>query len=193
VSVPDRPAVFLDRDGVLVADGGVVTSADQLDILPRVPEALRVLKAAGHAIVVVTNQAVVARGLLSEEALGDLHRALDQRLQDAGAPAIDAWFACPHHPHANVAAYRQSCSCRKPAPGLLLQAADTLALDLSASVLVGDRLTDIEAAAAAGCRSCLIDDGGDTRQRIVGPPPSGAVPDHTTTDLWSAAQWWVTS
>lgn len=185
-----QPAVFLDRDGVLVDDRGFVTKFEELHIFPGVPEALRHLGDAGFRLVVVTNQAVVARGMIDEVALAAIHTALDVRLQEAGAPPLDAVFACPHHPEATVEAYRIVCDCRKPRPGALRTAATQLGLDLSASFMVGDRMSDILAGRRAGCRTVLIDGPHRHSPAIVSvDAPEDAEPDHIASNLLEAATW----
>ncbi len=186
-----RRAVFLDRDGVLVEDTHLLTRAEELRVLPGVAEGLRRLGSAGFALVVVTNQAVVARGLVTERDIDGIHRHLEQLLREAGAPGIDGWFVCPHHPDATLEAYRVACDCRKPAPGLLLRAARELALDLERSFLVGDRPTDIAAGRRAGCRTVLVQTGMHDRPpiRTVEPLDPAIRPDHVCADLPAAADW----
>lgn len=154
-----RKAVFLDRDGVLVADRGLLLVSDAIQILPGVPEALERLHRAEYALVIVSNQAAVARGLLTEEALLKLQQDLEVRLCAEGAPPLEGFYYCPHHPSATVVDYRMDCSCRKPRPGLLLQAARDLDLDLPASFMIGDRPTDLQAGNRAGCRSIWLKTG----------------------------------
>ncbi len=169
-------AVFLDRDGVLIEERGLVTRPDQLQIPDDVAPGLTALADAGFRLVVVTNQAVVARGLLTERDVTKLHDTLAAMLTERGAPPIDAWHFCPHHPEATLSAYRRVCESRKPGAGMLFRAAAALSLDLSSSFLIGDRSTDIEAAAAAGATGVLLRRDGPELKRIVGPPPSGARP-----------------
>jgi D-glycero-D-manno-heptose 1,7-bisphosphate phosphatase len=184
-------AVFLDRDGVLVDDDGLVINAAGFSICPGVPEAMHRLKKAGFLLVVVTNQAVVARGLLSEAALEELHGELQMLLVSKGAPRWDALYACPHHPNADVPAYRMACECRKPRPGMLLEAARTLSLDLRSSYMVGDRISDIAAGRAAGCKTVWVQSGA----HLNGPIESSVLLDqglsaeHACGDLQAAAHW----
>lgn len=152
-------AVFLDRDGVLIEDVHLLTRIDQLRILPGVPEALQRLASAAFHLVVITNQTVVARGLATEEDVQNVHAELNRQLERAGAPTIERFYVCPHHPSATLPAYRISCACRKPAPGMILQAAQDLHLDLSSSFTIGDRITDIHAGARAGTRTVLVQTG----------------------------------
>ena len=153
-----RPAAFLDRDGVLNRrlPDAYVTCCEELEILPHVAEAAQRLRAAGYALVVVTNQRGIARGLMSEADLGLVHAALREHLRAAGAP-LEGIYHCPHDRDAG-------CPCRKPAPGLLLRAAAELNLDLTGSLLIGDSASDIAAARAAGVqRSALIPSDSDLR------------------------------
>ncbi len=184
-------AVFLDRDGVLIEDLGILTCAGEIRLLPGVPESLRRLKAAGFRLIVVSNQAVVARGLITEGQLREIHAALAHCLAVAGGPPLDAVYYCPHHPQATLEAYRVVCDCRKPRPGMLLQAAREHRLELAASFMVGDRLTDVIAGAAAGCRTVLV---GSTEADAAPIVTVDAIdpsirPDQACADLCSAAEW----
>jgi len=184
-------AIFLDRDGVLIEDVHLLTRIDQLRILPGVPEALRTLAAAGFHLVVVTNQTVVARGLATEADVDNVHAELNGRLQNAGAPTIERFYVCPHHPAASVNAYRKVCPCRKPAPGMILQAVQDLQLEPGASFTIGDRLTDIHAGARAGTRTVLVQTGRH-RDPAIETPESldpNLHPDQTCPDLRAAAAW----
>ncbi len=186
-----RAAIFLDRDGVLVEECGLLDCAQQLRILEGVPQALARFKEAGYCLVVVTNQAIVARGLITEEQLASIHDEMGRLLAAAGAPPLDAIYACPHHPEATLPNYRVACECRKPRSGSLLKAALVHDLDLEASFLVGDRLTDIAAGAAAGCRTVLVQSAASTAPSIVTLEPldDAIRPDHICRDLHAAADW----
>ena len=184
-------AVFLDRDGVLIEDVDLLTRADQLRLLPGVPEALRALIDAGFRLIVVSNQPVVSRGLVSEEDVERIHAELQQRLLAAGSPAMEKFYFCPHHPNATLPHYRVVCDCRKPRPGLFLQAARELEVDLRSSFAIGDRITDIIAGARAGCRTLLVQTGKHLEHPIETNEPLVATlqPDHTCADLAAAAEW----
>ena len=186
-----NPAVFLDRDGVLVEDVHLLTRADQLRVLPGVPEALRTLRAAGFSLAVVTNQTVVARGLATEADVDHVHAELNRLLLAAQAPEIERFYTCPHHPAASVPAYRIACTCRKPAPGLILRAARELQLNPHASFTIGDRLTDIQAGARAGTRTVLVQTGRHRDPAIETSEPLDPTlrPDRICTDLPAAAAW----
>lgn len=185
-----KKAIFLDRDGVIVADRDRALVDADLEILPSAATALAVLAQAGWTLVVVTNQPVVARGLIDEAGLAALHRRLAERLVDGGAPQLSHWYACPHHPEATLPAYRQDCACRKPRPGLLHQAAADLGLDLAASWMVGDRLSDVAAGLRAGCRTILVESGKHTEApiRSADPPRPQEQPQFRVRDLAEAAR-----
>lgn len=144
-----RAAIFLDRDGVINHDRpGFVKSWAEFEFLPGVLDALRLLAATPYAIVVITNQSAVGRGLLTLQTLDEIHARMLQVIRAAGG-RVDAIYYCPHHPDAG-------CLCRKPRPGLLLQAARDLDLDLSRCWLIGDSPRDLRSAAAAGVQAILV-------------------------------------
>lgn len=165
------PAVFLDRDGVLnaavVVDGHPhpPLTADEMTLLPGVEDACVRLRAAGFALVCVTNQPDIARGTTSATAVAAINERLRKRL------GLDSVAVCPHDD-------ADGCTCRKPKPGLILEAAARLGLDLTRSVMVGDRWRDVEAGRAAGCATVLIDHAYDE--------PMPAVPDATAASLIEA-------
>ena len=169
-----RPAVFLDRDGTLIEEVNYLRRVEDLHLLPGVAEALRSLRAAGFVLVLVTNQAGIARGLLSEETLALLHAELEARLAGQGA-WLDGIYYCPHHPEHGPPEYRQDCDCRKPATGLLEQARDDLDLDLAGSWAVGDKVSDLEGALGLGCRAILVRTGyGREHERLLEGTARGA-------------------
>ncbi len=150
-----RRAVFLDRDGTLIQEVGYLDRIDGIDIFPFSVDAVRLLNRAGFAVVVATNQSGVARGLFDEAFVGAVHDRLSRSFA-AGGARIDAFYHCPHHPEASVAAYRLACDCRKPQPGLFRQAARDLDLDLVRSFVVGDRANDVDAGRTIGAASVLV-------------------------------------
>jgi len=183
--VPAR-AVFLDRDGTINREVHHLNRVEQLELLTGAAEAIRRLNAAGFAVVVVTNQAAVARGLLSEAGLTEIHAALATLLAAAGA-RLDAIYYCPHHPTAGAGALGVDCSCRKPKAGALHRAARELGVDLGRSFLVGDQRSDLEAGRAAGCRTLLVRTGyGAETETALG---TAERPDHVASDLLEAAAW----
>ncbi len=153
-----QPAVFLDRDGTLIEEVGYPTRPQQIRILGGVARGLERLAEAGFKRIVVTNQSGIARGLMTEDDLDRFHEALDEQLDLLGA-AVDAYYACPHHPDRSEAARPDlaiECDCRKPKPGLILQAAEDLDIDLGASWTVGDAWRDVQAGQAAGLRTVKL-------------------------------------
>jgi D-glycero-D-manno-heptose 1,7-bisphosphate phosphatase len=186
-----RAAVFLDRDGVLIEEIGSILRPEDIHVLDGVGPALAALHAAGYALVVVTNQTVVSRGLASEQEVDAMNSELQSRLDEAGAPALDGVYVCPHHPNATVERYRVDCSCRKPRPGLLLRAARELGLDLAASVMVGDRDSDIGAGMLAGCATVLVRSGAHEEPPIESTLafPHPLIPDCVSDDLPAAVSW----
>jgi len=142
-------AAFLDRDGVINVDRGYVSRREDFTFVPGVIEGARQLHELGYALVVVTNQSGIGRGLYSKEDFDALTAWMKGEFAAAGAPLAGV-YSCPHHPTDAVGTYRRACDCRKPAPGMLLTAAQELKLRLSASVMFGDKESDLEAARAAG-------------------------------------------
>ena len=163
-----RRAAFLDRDGVLTRERGFVTAPSQVELLPGAAEGLAALRRAGWVTVIVTNQSGLGRGLFSETALGEIHATLAALLAAADPQARwDALKYCPHHPTEALPPYRLACACRKPKPGMLLEAARELGIDLAASWMVGDAPRDLLAGKAAGCLTAAVPWAG-------GAPPEGA-------------------
>lgn len=150
-----RPAIFLDRDGVVIEGVHYLSSANQVRLVPGTAEAIAALNRAGWPVVVATNQSGVARGLFAAEAVHAVHRHISNLLAEHGS-RIEAYYFCPHLDTADVPEYRLDCECRKPKPGMLLQAAAELGLDLTESWMVGDRESDLQAGAAAGARTILV-------------------------------------
>ena len=135
-------AVFLDRDGVINQDTGYVSCVDDFHFIDGTIEALQILKKKGYCLVVVTNQSGIARGYFTEEQFMSLTEWMDWSLADRDVD-LDGIYFCPHHPTAGVGEYRQECNCRKPAPGMLLDAAKDLKIDLANSYMVGDKAGDL--------------------------------------------------
>lgn len=181
-----RPAVFLDRDGTLNEDVGYLDRLERLTLYPWSLDAVRLLRRAGFAVVVVTNQGGVARGLVSEAFVAQVRRVIDRRLADIGE-RLDGHYCCPHEPQAAIAAYRRECDCRKPRPGLLERAARELDLDLARSIMVGDKWSDVQAARSAGAAAVLVRTGyGRSQERT---PPEGLRPDAVGDTLMDAVSW----
>jgi D-glycero-D-manno-heptose 1,7-bisphosphate phosphatase len=183
-----RRAIFLDRDGVLVRDVGPLTRADDIVLTPGVGAALSELAQAGFLLIVVSNQTVVARGLLDENAVIELQRQVQQRIVAEGGPALDGFYFCPHHPQATRPELRRDCGCRKPAPGLLLQAAVEHGISLKRSFMLGDRPSDVLAGLRAGCTTIQLLTGAHTAPAIeVTGGFDTRPPHHVAQDLPDAA------
>ena len=185
-----RPAVFLDRDGTLIEDVGYPDRLDQMTVFPWTVDVIRAFNRAGLAVVVVTNQSGIARGLFTEAFVEETHRHLSARLV-AGGARIDAYYYCPHHPDGVVDAYRQRCDCRKPASGLVDRAVRDLDLDPARSFVVGDKWLDIGLARAAGARGILVRSGTGAAEEAR--PQPGLSADAIVDNLAAAASWILTS
>lgn len=157
-----QKAIFLDRDGTINRYVGFLTRPDQFELLPGVAEAIKKINKSGYLAIVVTNQPVIARGDCTWEELRQIHDKMETELGKQGA-FVDAIYVCPHHPDSGFAGerpeYKFACHCRKPQPGLLLQAARDFHIDLSRSVMIGDSHRDVEAGLAAGCKAVKLEEG----------------------------------
>jgi len=180
-------SVFLDRDGTINREVHHLRRVEELVLLDGASEGIRLLNRAGLRVIVVTNQAAVARGLLSEARLAEIHAELQGMLAREGA-YVDAIYYCPHHPSEGFGRYRQQCDCRKPRTGSLVRAAVDLGLDLSQSFCVGDKKSDLDAGRAAGCRTILVRTGYGfaTQAQLDGHPWQ---PDFIAANLLEAARW----
>ncbi len=174
-------AVFLDRDGTLMVDTGYPSKPEDVRLLPGVDLALKSLRQGGYRIVVITNQSGVARGMFTEHGLAEVHRELRRQLEARGA-YIDAIYYCPYHPDGTVAEYSRESDCRKPAPGMLLMAAEEMDLDLVESWMVGDSPRDVEAGQRAGCRTIRL------RTRAEADEPERVQADFTVRNVVDAAR-----
>ena len=163
-------AVFLDRDGTIIEDRGYVRDPDDVTLLPGAGEAIRRLADAGNLIVVVSNQSGVARGLFDDATLDRVHQRMEELLREHHAPLHGVYY-CPYldGPEAVVDTYRQKSELRKPADGMLRQAAQELDIDLANSWMIGDSPTDVQAGASAGCRTILIQQNGAAPKLPVAP------------------------
>lgn len=152
-------AIFLDRDGTLNRYVGFLTDLNDMELIAGAAEAVRLINASGYLAIVVTNQPVIARGEVSVEELEEIHHKLETLLGNEGA-YVDDIFYCPHHPDAGYAGerkeYKKDCDCRKPKPGLLLQAAKKYNIDLRQSWMIGDGENDMQAGCAAGCKVAYL-------------------------------------
>jgi heptosyltransferase-2 len=183
------PAAFLDRDGTIIEDLGYLGDPDRIQFIPGAQDALRALQASGYRLIVVTNQAGVARGLITETDVRRVNTRLQERLAGAGI-ALDGIYYCPHHPDAGPPEYRQACASRKPGPGMIERARDDLGLDLGRSVIIGDHSSDAETARHfPGMRSVLVLTGHGPGQHDKVKAGDVPAPDHVAADLASAVTW----
>ncbi len=183
-----RRAVFLDRDGVICTEEAYLSDPRKMRLIPGAADAIRLFNQSGLAAVVITNQSGVARGFFTEETVAVLNRTMHERLEAQGA-RLDAVYYCPHHPEGAVDKYRLACDCRKPATGMLRQAANECNLDVERSYLVGDKLSDIECAGRAGVKGILVltGYGAEECKRLDQTP--GVLPAFIAADLREAAGW----
>ena len=164
-----RPVIFLDRDGVLCEERGYVTSLSELRLFPYAEESVTRMHALGYAVIVITNQSAIARGLVDKDVVDNIHRHI---VQETG---VDHIYCCPHLPpkpgEPQIPPYRMVCGCRKPRTGLIDRAVCDYGFDLKGAFFVGDRAGDIETGQAAGIRTVLLQSGyGLTRlERPVRP------------------------
>ncbi len=151
-----KPAVFLDRDGVIIPDTGYPGQVDEIRLLPGVASALSIFKRLGYWLFVVSNQSGIARGYFTCETVDLIHERINSLIVAEGGAAIDHFFYCPHLPAATLSQYQLDCSCRKPRPGMFLQAMDRYPIVMEDSFMVGDRWSDAEAASRLGLKCYQI-------------------------------------
>ena len=154
----NRPAVFLDRDGVLIHDGGYVHKTEDVHLFDDVPSSLKKLHEQGYYLIVVTNQSGVARGYFSLEDVDLCHQEISQQLLKSDVN-IDLYLTCPHHPKGTVEEFAKTCDCRKPEPGMIDQALERLGIDLDSSFIIGDKVSDIDCGGNRGIKGIQIDRG----------------------------------
>lgn len=182
-----QQGVFLDRDGTINEEVEYLNNVDQLKLIDGATEAIRLLNNAGYKVVVITNQSGIAKGYLTEAQLQVIHTELKKMLQKDNA-YVDAIYYCPHHPDAEVDAYRVDCDCRKPKQGMLEQAAKDLDIDLENSFVIGDKISDLGAGDAAGCRKILVRTGyGKEMEKELRNVSFQA--DHIADDVLAAVKW----
>jgi len=174
-------AVFLDRDNTLIEDPGYINHPDQVKLLDGVPEALIELCTMGYKLIVVSNQSAVARGIVTEKTLAQIHERLRQLLAQKDA-YLDKIYYCPYHVDGVIEKYRRESDLRKPSPGMLLTAAKEMNLDLAQSWMIGDSPHDIEAGARAGCKTILLDSPPHSKQL----PPGSPAPDYKAVNIKEA-------
>jgi len=170
-----KKAIFIDRDGTLIQEVGYLKMLEDLRFTFKATEALRLFHQSGYLNIVLTNQSAVARGLLSPKQLHKIHLRLKALAAEEQA-RIDDIFFCPHFPEGRVPPYNIECNCRKPKPGMILQAAEKHHLDLHQCIAVGDKSSDLELAKNAGIRGVLVLTGYGSQTRQQWPEPVEAFP-----------------
>jgi histidinol-phosphate phosphatase family protein len=176
-------AIFLDKDGTLIEDIPYNVNPALIELSWHAGPALQMFRAMGFSLFVVSNQSGVAKGLFTEGALEPVRHRLAERLAQYGVE-LNGFYYCPHSPDGVISRYAVPCTCRKPMPGMLLQAAREHGIDLAQSWMIGDILHDVEAGHRAGCRSVLIDNGNETEWQTN----ELRQPDLIAPDLYAAAQ-----
>jgi D-glycero-D-manno-heptose 1,7-bisphosphate phosphatase len=181
-----RRAVFLDRDGTLIEEVDYLDRLDRLALYPWSVDAVRILNQAGFAVVVVSNQSGVARGLFDEAFVAETHAQLNGRMA-AGGARIDRFYYCPHHPQGIDPRYREVCGCRKPAPGMIRRAAEELGIDPRRAFVVGDRWLDVQLGQAVGATRVLVRTGYGRREERR--PQEGVTAAAVVDTLIDAVSW----
>lgn len=183
-----RIAIFLDRDGTLNEEVGYAHRLDQLALLPGALEAVRAINQRGLRAVVISNQAGVAKGLFEEADVVRFNEGLSALMGREGV-RLDAFYFCPHHPEGTRDGYATRCVCRKPAPGMLLQAAKDLNVDISRSYVIGDRISDVLMARTAGCSPVLVLTGNGAKEWEERKGDALVHPDYVARDVLDAVRW----
>ena len=156
-----RPAVFVDRDGTLIVERAYLADPDGVTFVPGAEEAIRRLKSAGFVVVIVTNQSGIARGLYDEGVLAEIHARMETEIEALGG-RLAGIYHCPHAPEAG-------CDCRKPRAGLIARACRDLGIESLGAPMIGDRMSDLESARAAGCRPILVTNGYAVPREMADP------------------------
>jgi histidinol-phosphate phosphatase family protein len=184
-------AVFLDRDGTINEEVGYLDSIDKLNLFPNAAEAIRLINKSGMKAVVMTNQSGVAKGYFTEEFVREVHGRIQGMLREKGA-FIDAFYYCPHHQTDGIGVYLQSCACRKPGAGMLIEAAKELDIDLPRSYTVGDMLKDIQVAHTVGATGILVKTGygiNTIENDLASESSEICQPSYIAEDILDAVKW----
>lgn len=180
-----QKVVFLDRDGVINRDSAdYIKSRSEFEFLPGSLEAINLLAQNGFVVIVITNQSVINRNMVTREGLEHIHRKMTAAVRSRGGEIKDIFF-CPHTP-------QDRCDCRKPKPGLIYQAKHKYRLDLETTVMVGDSARDIECARSAGCRRAVLVQTGNGISAEKTLKTKNIFPDYVARDLLDAVKWIIT-
>ncbi|MGB9735203.1 MAG: D-glycero-alpha-D-manno-heptose-1,7-bisphosphate 7-phosphatase [bacterium] len=179
--------IFLDRDGTINVEDGYITKIEQLHLYKETITALKILKELGYKLVIVSNQAGVAKGLLTEATLVEINKALLSMLLQENI-FIDGLYYCPHHPEAVIPEYKKDCECRKPKIGMIKRAERELNINAKGAYMIGDKLTDIELAYNFGGRGILLLTGyGEEEVKKINSPRH--TPLYVAKDILDAVEW----
>lgn len=188
-------AIFLDRDGTVIKESrtldnpkGYMKSMDDLYLLPGSIFGVALLNEMGYKVIVITNQSVVGRGIVTEEFVDNVHKEIDRMLLRGGA-TIDDYCYCPHHPTEAVGKYKKVCSCRKPKPGMIFSAAEKNNIDLKQSYFIGDGVRDMECAWRGGVRPILVLTGNGEKTLATFSEKEKSKLEFIAQDLLDAAQY----
>ena len=174
--------VFLDRDGVINHDSDAyIKHPDEFHFIPQSPDAIALLTGSGFQVILITNQSAVGRGMISRQTLDDILKKMTRGVEQAGGRIKDIFF-CPHTPD-------EGCECRKPKPGMILDAVRSHGIDLEHSVMVGDSAKDIECGKNAGCAKTILVKTGKAEKALAALTAKGIAPDFLARDLYEAARW----
>jgi D-glycero-D-manno-heptose 1,7-bisphosphate phosphatase len=174
-----HPAVFLDRDGVIIQNcASYILRWEDVEFIPYALSALEKLSQTPYKVIIITNQSAVGRGIITLQQAESINRRIIEEIQNNGG-RVDGLYMCPHAPE-------EHCSCRKPLPGLIQKAAEELSIDLESSALIGDALTDIQAGSAAGIKSLILVKTGRGQEQLLLPQPAGSPKFHIAEHLLSA-------
>jgi len=180
-------AVFLDKDGTINEDIGYINHPDQIKLLPRSADAIKLFNEAGYKVIIISNQSGIARGMLSEDMLQSIDKKLQKEVLKGGG-YIDGIYYCPHHPEHGVYPYKLQCECRKPHNGLIKKASKKHDIDLNDSVMIGDKLSDIEAGKKSGTKTVLVLTGSGKKAN-ESKELEKMKPDYIAENLYNAAKW----
>jgi D-glycero-D-manno-heptose 1,7-bisphosphate phosphatase len=159
-------AIFIDKDGTLIHDVPYNANPSLIRLQEGAARGLKQLKEKGYLLILISNQSGIAHGYFKKEDLDQVKKKLQHDLKEQADVELDALYFCPHHPQGRIREFARSCECRKPKPGLILQAAENFNVDLSQSWMIGDILHDVEAGNKAGCHTILITNGHETEWQM---------------------------
>ena len=182
-----KRCVFIDRDGTINREVNYLHKIEDLEILPGVAEGIEKLNKSGFTVIILTNQSGIARGYYGIDDMNNINNEIIRRLEKNEAK-IDAIYFCPHHPNGKVSEFTKKCNCRKPEPGLYLEAANDFDIDFKNSYAIGDKIRDLEPAKKLGGRGILVKTG-HGKKELQEKEKWGVTPDYIADDLLEAVQW----